>query len=391
VNLLDLGAVAILVAAVALGAGAGFFPQLFGMSGAVAGFGLAILAASAFQPYLVTIEQPLRAVLALAGLITLILLGESTGTILGARVRASMRDRFLSTVDLAGGALIGLAQGIGVLWIAGGLLSAGAIPQMQPAARQSVILRAVDSTLPEPEGVAADLVGLLAPTDLPDLFAGLEPPPAPPLNLPSSSRARTLAASAVQSTVRVMGFGCGREQLGSGFFVADHGVVTNAHVVAGVDSVSIDAGGRTFSASIVLYDPKQDVAVLRVPGTSRPALRLADQTPQRGTDAVALGYPGGGPLALVPAVVTQAFDAAGPDIYEQGSTSRQIVELRADVRRGDSGGPLIVAPGVAGGIVFGASRTNAAVGYAIAANSVADKIHRAADDVRTVSSGACLP
>lgn len=390
-NLLDLGAVAILVVAVALGAGAGFFPQLFGLAGAVAGFGVALLAASVLQSYLVTIEQPLRAVLALAGLVSLILVGESTGTILGARVRAAMRDRILSTFDLAGGALIGLAQGIGVLWIAGGLLTAGAVPQVQPAARESLILRAIDSTLPDPGGVATDLVGLLAPTDLPDLFAGLEPPPAPPLNLPSSSRARTLAASAVQSTVRVTGFGCGREQLGSGFFVADHAVVTNAHVVAGVDSVSIDSGGRAFSATLVLYDPRQDIAVLRVPETSQPALRLAGQTPERGTDAVALGFPGGGPLVFVRAVVTQAFDAAGPDIYSRGSTSRQIVELRADVQRGDSGGPLIVAPGVAGGIVFGASRTNAAVGYAISANSVATEIRQATGNVGAVSSGACLP
>jgi S1-C subfamily serine protease len=191
--------------------------------------------------------------------------------------------------------------------------------------------------------------------------------------------------------VRVTGLGCGREQLGSGFFVADHAVVTNAHVVAGVDTVSIDSGGRAFSATVVLYDPQQDVAVLRVPDTSQPALRLAGQTPERGTDAVALGFPGGGPLAFVPAVVTQAFDAAGPDIYNSGSTSRQIVELRADVQRGDSGGPLIVAPGVAGGIVFGASRTNAAVGYAISANSVATEIRQATGNVGAVTSGACLP
>jgi S1-C subfamily serine protease len=391
VNLLDLGAIAILLVAVALGAGAGLFPQLFGMVGAVAGFGLAVVAASILQPYLDTIDQPLRAVLALGGLVSLILLGESSGTILGTRVRAAMRDRILSTVDLAGGALIGLAQGIGLLWIAGGLLTGGAYPQLQPAARESLILRAVDSTLPDPAGVAANLVALLAPTDLPDLFAGLEPPPAPPLDLPTSARARALAASAIESTARITAFGCGREQLGSGFFVAAHAVVTNAHVVAGVDRVSIDLGGHAFPATLVLFDPRQDVAVLRVPDASAPVIRLATQTPTRGVDAVALGYPGGGPLALVPAVVTRSFDAEGPDIYDRGQANREIVEMRADVRRGDSGGPLIVAPGVAGGIVFGASRTNADVGYAISADSVATEIREAADNGQAVSSGACLP
>jgi len=95
-------------------------------------------------------------------------------------------------------------------------------------------------------------------------------------------------------------------------------------------------------------------------------------------------------LTVIPAVVTSQFTATGPDIYEQGSVSRQVVELRADVRRGDSGGPLLIQPGLVGGIVFGASRTSEGVGYAISANSVASEIGDASTRASAVPSGACI-
>jgi S1-C subfamily serine protease len=389
VNFIDLGAIAILAATVALGAWAGLFPQLLGLVGAALGFVAALIAADTFHAPLALIDQPLRAFIAAAGLVGLTLIGEAAGSAIGSRVRQAMKASMLGGLDVAGGMAIGFGQGILTIWIVAGLVLAGAAPGLERAVDASLVVRAINRILPPPEGVAHQLVALLAPTELPQLFAGVEPSPAPPLDLPTSGTARTLAESAVASTVKVITIGCGREQLGSGFFVAEHMVVTNAHVVAGGNSFSVALGDFTQPATLVLFDARQDVAVLRLPTLSAPALRLAQEAPQRGTPAVALGHPRGGPLTVIPAVVTARFTATGPDIYDNGSLSREVVEVRADVQRGDSGGPLVVGPGLVGGIVFGASRTSADVGYAIAANSVAGEIREAVTRSAGVPSGAC--
>jgi S1-C subfamily serine protease len=389
VNFIDPAAIAILAATVALGAWAGLFPQLLGLIGAAVGFVAAIVAANTFHGPLSLVDQPLRAFIAAAGLIGLTLIGEAGGSAIGSRIRHAMNASMLGGLDLAGGMLIGLGQGILTIWIVAGLILAGAAPSLERAVDASLVVRSINRILPPPEGVARQLVALLAPTELPQLFAGVEPSPAPPLDMPASGTVRALAQSAQASTVQVVTIGCGREQLGSGFFVAEHMVVTNAHVVAGGDSISVALGGFTQRATLVLFDAHQDVAVLRLSSMTAPPLRLAQTAPERGTPAAALGHPRGGPLTVIPAVVTARFTATGPDIYDNGSVSREVVEVRADVQRGDSGGPLLVEPGLVGGIVFGASRTSPDVGYAIAADSVAREIGNASARSAAVASGAC--
>jgi len=389
VNLIDLAAIAILASTAALGAWAGLFPQLLGLVGAAGGFVLALIAANTFHAPLALIDQPLRAFLAAAGLVGLTLIGEAAGSAIGSRIRAAMHATMLGGFDLAGGMVVGLGQGILASWIVAGLVLGGAAPSLERAVGESLVVRSINRVLPPAGGVAQQLVALLAPTELPQLFAGVEPSPAPPLDLPGSGTVRALAQSAQASTVQVVTIGCGREQLGTGFFVAEHLVVTNAHVVAGGSSISVALAGLTQRATLVLFDARQDVAVLRVASMSAPVLRLAENAPQRGTPAAALGHPGGGPLTIIPAVITAELNATGPDIYDHGSVTRAIIELRADVRRGDSGGPLLVEPGLVGGIVFGASRTSQGVGYAIAANSVASEIRDATTRTDAVLSGAC--
>ena len=389
-NLLDLAGIAILAMTVALGAWAGLFPQLLGLIGAAAGFALALLLAGSFQDAMARVDQPMRAFLAAAGLVALTLLGEAAGSALGSRVRAAMRERMLAALDLAGGMLIGFGQGVLAIWIVGGLVLAGALPGLERAASTSLVLSAINRVLPPPEGVAQEIVALLAPTEFPNLFSGIEPSPAPPLDLPPSGTVHTLAVSGEPSTVKVVATGCGREQLGTGFFITEHVIVTNAHVVSGGETMAVALAGTTYRATLILFDPRQDVALLRVPSVSGPALQLAGSAPRRGAQVAALGFPGGGGLAVIPAVVTSSFVADGPDIYGSGVVSRSIVELRAGVRRGDSGGPLLTAPGVVGGIVFGASRSDASVGYAIAADSVATELREGATRSSAVASGGCL-
>ena len=388
-NFFDLAALAVLLLAVALGAWVGLFPQLLGLVGAALGFVIALLAASSFHQLLETIEQPLRAFVAASMLILLTLLGEAAGSAIGSRIRFAMRDRPLGALDAGGGMVVGLGQGVLALWIVGGLVLAGAAPGLEAAATTSLVLRSINTVLPAPEGVARLVTDLLAPTEFPQLFSGIEPSPAPPLELPGTEAVRALAESGKASTVQVIAQGCGRQQLGTGFFVASHVVLTNAHVVAGGETMTVDEGSESLQATLILYDPDQDVALLRVPSATRPALRLASVTPQRGTRAVALGHPRGGPLEFIPAVVTASFNARGPDIYDRTLVDRSIVEVRAEVRRGDSGGPLMTATGVAGGIIFGASRVDPGVGYAISAASVAAEVREGEGRTAPVGSGAC--
>ena len=388
-NFIDLAAIAILASAVALGAWAGLFPQLLGLIGAALGFVLALIAANTFHAPLALIDQPMRAFIAAAGLVGLTLIGEAAGSAIGSRIRAAMHATVLGSLDLAGGMMVGLGQGILGIWIVAGLVLGGVAPNLERAVGESLVVRSINRVLPPAEGVAQQLVALLAPTELPQLFAGVEPSPAPPLDIPGSGTVRALTQSAAASTVQVVTIGCGREQLGTGFFVAEHVIVTNAHVVAGGSSISVALEGSTERATLVLFDARQDIAVLRVASMSAPALRLAESPPERGTPAAALGHPGGGPLTAIAAIITAQFNATGPDIYDHGSVTRAIIEVRADVRRGDSGGPLLIEPGLVGGIVFGASRISPGVGYAIAANSVASEIRDAATRNAAVPSGAC--
>jgi S1-C subfamily serine protease len=127
-----------------------------------------------------------------------------------------------------------------------------------------------------------------------------------------------------------------------------------------------------------------------VPGASVPALELSAEVPRRGTAAAALGYPGGGGLTVTAAAVTATYDFVGPNIYGRGTHSHSVVELRAAIRRGNSGGPLIVAPSVVGAVVFGASTASPDVGYAIGADAARESIGPFIGATAAVDTGPCL-
>ena len=183
---------------------------------------------------------------------------------------------------------------------------------------------------------------------------------------------------------------CGRQLTGTAFAVADDYLVTNAHVVAGADTVRID-GGSVLDARIVLFDPELDVAVLHAPGAGLPALRFAVDSPERGDGGAVLGYPGGGGLAVIPAAVTDRYVALGRDIQGRSRVRREVLEIRADVEQGDSGGPLVLENGAVGGVVFAESRTNEDVGYALAPGAVATRVAPALGRTAAVDPGRCIP
>jgi S1-C subfamily serine protease len=228
---------------------------------------------------------------------------------------------------------------------------------------------------------------VLDPSGFPNVFAQFEPPAASPLPLPSDPAIRAAAARAAPSTVKILGTACGQILEGSGFVVAPGVVVTNAHVVAGEQGQAVEDRSGTHRAFAVAFDPKIDVAVLRSPGLSAPTLPMSTATVPRGTEGAVLGYPGGGPLDTGPAVVLREENAVGRDIYGTGLTARDIYELRADVRPGNSGGPLVNTRAVVIGVVFARSARTPDIGYALTSAQVASRVRNAGS--APVSTGPC--
>ena len=292
---------------------------------------------------------------------------------------------------MAGGAIVGAAHVVLLVWLVGGLLATGASPILGPSARDSVAIRVTGERLPPPGAVAGRIMDLLATTDLPGLFAGLEPPPAAPVDLPADSQVGGLAESAIASTARITSAGCGALlSVGSGFFVGAEHAVTNAHVVAGSTTTTVRLNGADLDAAVVAFDPSSDLALLFVAGAGAHPLGLSTSVPARGTPAAVLGFPGGGDLTVTAAAVTATHQIIAPDIYGQGSYSHSAVELRSAIRRGNSGGPLVVGPGTVGGVVFGASTTAPDVGYAIGADEARESIGPSIGSTTAVDTGACL-
>jgi S1-C subfamily serine protease len=386
------GIVLILLAlGVVAGVRGGFLGPVCGLIGAGIGFAIALLLASAFREDLANVEQPLRALMTFVAIAAFVLVGEAAGSIAGGRLSRGVRDLGLRPLDAMGGGFVGAAHVLLLVWLVGGMLAAGAAPALGTAARDSVAMRIVTERLPPATVVAGRLLTMLDTTDLPPLFAGLEPPPAPPVDLPPDAESRALANSAVASTARISSLGCGTGiSVGSGFFVSATAVVTNAHVVAGGTSTTVAIGGTEHPATVVAFDPAADLALLNVPSARAPALQLSTTGPERGWTGVALGYPGGGELTIQPAAVTAAFEIGGPDIYGTSIVERSVVELRTHVRPGNSGGPLVVAPGVVGGVVFGSSRTAADVGYAIGSDQALESIGPSIGSTAAVGTGGCL-
>jgi len=208
---------------------------------------------------------------------------------------------------------------------------------------------------------------------------------------PSQAQAKRAFEAAADSTVEILGQACGQIQEGTGFVVAPSYVVTNAHVVAGVDRPTIQTrGGTAQQATTVLFDPDVDLAVLRVQDTPGPVLHLLGAQVDRGAKGAVLGYPGGGDLTGNAAAVRRPISATGRDIYGRGIVDREVYELQARVRPGNSGGPFVLVNGEVAGVVFAASTYQQGVGYAIASTEVTPDLNRALGRTQPVATGACV-
>jgi S1-C subfamily serine protease len=167
-------------------------------------------------------------------------------------------------------------------------------------------------------------------------------------------------------------------------------VVTNAHVVVGAAKIAVQNATGSYVATPVLVDLDLDIAVLHVNGLNAPALAFTDVEPERGTIGATFGYPGGGNAVVEPAIVAAVYEATGLDVTGTNRVTRRLVELRSMIEPGDSGGPLLLADGTVGGVVFAESRADPTVGYALSPVAVADRIASSLHRTQEVATGPCI-
>jgi S1-C subfamily serine protease len=285
-----------------------------------------------------------------------------TGVLLGAflavavdgisqRLRSRMLGRPIGVLDGVGGSFLLAALALLLVWGFGAVAlhaSGNGARDLRRAVQRSAILGVLNDALP-PSGPLLNVLRRVDPTPTvrgPD--ADVPPPDDSSVNDPD-------VREAGGSTVRVLGTACGLGVAGSGWVAGPGLVVTNAHVVAGEDDTTVSLeGGPELDATAVHYDARNDLAVLEVAGLDAPALELVDQ-PRRGTEGAVIGFPENGPLTFTPARLGRTGTVTSQDSYGRGPVQRRMTPLRADVRSGNSGGPVVDLGGDVLTTVFAAS------------------------------------
>jgi S1-C subfamily serine protease len=392
-DLLDLALVALAAVFAVSGYRQGFIVGSLSFIGFVGG---AVLGAQ-FGPDVASAVvggQAQQDVAAVVCLVTAAVLGQFIASSIGAYVRQSMTSPSSTTIDSVGGSAVSVLSMLLIAWALGSVLTASSFPQVVQQVDNSIVLGTMDRIMPsQAKTMFSDFRRLLSSGPFPQVFSGIgaahlfaisSPDPAV-LNTPGYLAARSRVVK-VEGTAP----SCNRSIEGSGFVYAPQHVLTNAHVVAGV------AGGPTVTtpdgvtrhALVVLYDPQVDIAVLYVPGLDLTPLKF-DRNAQAGASAVVAGYPLDHDFTAVAARIGGTQTAVGPDIYQTGQVSRQIFEIKADVKPGNSGGPLLSPSGEVYGVVFAAAVGTPDTGFALTAAEAASDARAGAGQTYQTSTQGC--
>lgn len=363
-----------LVALTALtGARRGLIASLLGLVGIVIG---AVVGAR-LAPHVLSDggTSPYTPLVGLAGAVLLATLLQGIGQLAGSVLRSTLRIPPLRTLDTAGGLVVGALTGLGAVWVLGAVaLNIPGQTSLREEAQRSEVIRRLNEIAP-PRTVLRSLARFdpfptLAGPDVPT-----EPPDPEVLAQPGVRRA-------APSVVRILGTACGLGVEGSGWVLARGHVVTAAHVVAGErDTTVVTPTGRRLRAAAVVFDRRNDLAVLRVAGLHARPLPLVD--PKPGLAVAILGYPENGPFDAQPGRLGQTSAAlSGPG----RPLPRLVTSVRGLVRHGNSGGPVVDAAGNVRALVF-AKKEGTNAGYAVPAEVVRSA---AAHLGQTVSTGSCV-
>jgi S1-C subfamily serine protease len=376
VTRVDWIAIAVIAVAAFLGFRKGLVASALSLAGVVVG---AYLGARLAPHVLPGGNSPFTPLVGLGGAAVGAVILEMVGTMAGSSLRGTMRIPPLRLLDSLGGFAVGAAAGLALVWIA------GAVALHFPGQREG--RHAVQQSL-----VLTELNRLVPPSRIMEAIERVDPfpsirGPALPLQRPDPEvLQRPGVAQAAPSVVRVLGSACGLAVSGSGWVARPQLVVTAAHVVAGQRDTTIELGagsGERLRARAVVFDSKNDIAVLRVRGLrARP---LATSDPDSGERVAVLGYPENGPFNATPGVLGGTTAVIAEDSYGRGPVRRTVTSLRGNVRHGNSGGPAVNQDGEVEATIF-AARVGSRGGYAVPSEIVRQALARARG---AVSTGPC--
>ena len=402
-NALDIVILACVAVAAWAGWRMGFLARIFSWVGLGAGLYLAVrfmpdfldlvgLSSDRVQPASSAVRAA-TIVLAVLVLLGGAFVGQGVGLFVGARLHSVLPFGGVRTADRAVGAFVGVLGVFTALWLLVPSLAA-APPWISQLTTHSVIARWVsnethDHGLSPPNTLQA-LRRLVGEDGFPQVFDVIlpaqnvgKPPFADPLE-------RSLVGIVAASTVKVEGQACDRIQEGSGWTVGHDLVVTNAHVVAGEpagDTSVMLPDGALRQASVVLYNPDLDLALLSVPGLGEAPLPVGQGTV--GNKGAVFGHPNGqDPLAVQPAELAEEVNAVGEDLYNNRKTKRDVFILAAALTYGDSGAPVVTTAGKVVGIAFAIAPDRPTTAYALSTSELSPLL--AEPHSRPASTEGCV-
>jgi S1-C subfamily serine protease len=396
VNLLDL---IIIVAAIAYGIGGFRNGAVVGLFSMVGFFGGAIVGAQLAGPLGSRLADGRAQIpVAIVCVLFVSMLGQLAGVWIAGHIKQRIVKERGQTLDSGVGSVLGVFSVLLVAWMVAVPLASSPYPTLAAAASHSRIVRTVNHVMPnDVRTLYSSLRTFLDQSGFPPVLGDLPSTDAisvPPPDAELSPAVRAQVEKASASILKIYGQApsCERGIEGSGFVFALHRIVTNAHVVAGTSEVSVQVTkDETLRATVVVYDPKRDVAVLNVPGLTAPALRLSSTPGQRGDPAVVLGYPENGPFTVKTARIRSHNTIGGNDIYGNTGVRRDIYAIRAVVRSGNSGGPLLADNGTVLGVVFATALDSSDTGYVLTDTEIAPDIAKSDAAITPVSTGHCTP
>jgi S1-C subfamily serine protease len=330
--------------------------------------------------------------------LTTIILGASLGMflfgVLGSFLRVVLLPfPFMKTID----SLIGFVLAIVAVASISSTLSSAAqvIPNktVNNLFENSQLISQIDQYLPDRfKNAAQKIQNVITNSPLPGVFRSMVESRIIPSQLEEEIEIPDLVANSIASTVRIDGIAesCSAAMVGTGFIIANERVITNAHVVAGVQDpvITLSNSQTQLGGKVIAIDRKKDIAIIFVPGLTGEKLTFIGPVTPNEVGFV-VGYPNGGSLRTNAVSVSAEFESLGTDIDGNGEARRAVIVFGGDVKPGNSGGPLLNDQGQVLGVVFAADEQNKNTGYALAPGEVAKLISETTSKIDSVTTGNC--